>query len=184
MNAPTQQTYFEEQQRFPLWIKAIPLFTVLLCGLCTLALAIAGALAAALITAATLIVVFLPLAVLHFAIRLATRVDTNGLHLRVLPARWSMLPRRMTHKDVPLADLRRWQPRTYNSITGREYWGWHLWGLAAGRRGHYLYVMRPSCPTTGHGVAIELENGDNLFVGTSNPDELARALHQATNKAG
>jgi hypothetical protein len=95
-----------------------------------------------------------------------------------------MLPRRMTHKDVPLADLRRWQPRTYNSITGREYWGWHLWGLAAGRRGHYLYVMRPSSPTTGHGVAIELENGDNLFVGTSNPDELARALHQATNKAG
>jgi hypothetical protein len=44
--------------------------------------------------------------------------------------------------------------------------------------------MRPSSPTTGHGVAIELENGDNLFVGTSNPDELARALHQATNKAG
>jgi hypothetical protein len=128
--------------------------------------------------------VFLPLAVLHFAIRLATRVDTNGLHLRVLPARWSMLPRRMTHKDVPPADLRRWQPRTYNSITGREYWGWHLWGLAAGRRGHYLYVMRPSSPTTGHGVAIELENGDNLFVGTANPDELARALHQATNKAG
>ena len=184
MNAPTQQTYFEEQQHFPLWIKAIPLFTLLLCGLGALALAIAGAGAAALITGAIVVVLLLPLAVLHFAIRLSTRVDTNGLHLRVLPARWSMLPRRMTHKDVPLTDLLRWEARTYNSLTGREYWGWHLWGLAAGSGGHYLYVMRPRSPTTGHGVAIGLENGENLFVGTSNPGELARALHQATNKAG
>jgi hypothetical protein len=183
VNAPTQQTYFDEQQRFPLWIKAIPLLTALLCGLGAVALAIAGVWAAALIVGMIVIVLLLPLAVLHFAIRLVTRVDTTGLHLRVLPVRWSMLPRRMAHKDVPLAHLRRWEVRTYNSLTGREYWGWHLWGLAAGTGGRYLYLMHPNSPITGRGVAIEVGNGESLFVGSSNPDELARALHQATAKA-
>jgi hypothetical protein len=180
VNASIQQTHFEEQQHFPLWIKIIPLLTVLLCGLGVIALALARMPAAALVVATIGIVLFLPFAVLHFAIKLTTRVDTNGLHLRVLPQRWSMLPRRMTHKDVPLADLRRWEVRTYHSLAGREYWGWHLWGLAAGSGGHYLYVMRPSSPVTGHGVAIELGTGEKLFVGTGNPDELARSLHQAT----
>jgi hypothetical protein len=128
---------------------------VLLCGLGAVALAIAGVWAAALIVGMIVIVLLLPLAVLHFTIRLVTRVDTTGLHLRVLPVRWSMLPRRMAHKDVPLAHLRRWEVRTYNSLTGREYWGWHLWGLAAGTGGRYLYLMHPNSPITGRGVAIE-----------------------------
>ena len=89
----------------------------------------------------------------------------------------------MTHKDVPLADLR--GGATHLQLDDRtRVLGLAPLGPRRRRRGHYLYVMRPSSPTTGHGVAIELENGDNLFVGTSNPDELARALHQATNKAG
>ena len=95
----------------------------------------------------------------------------------MMPDAPSAGPRDPHAKDAALWDL----PAT---LTGREYWGWHLWGLAAGSGGHYLYVMRPRSPTTGHGVAIGLENGENLFVGTSNPGELARALHQATNKAG
>jgi hypothetical protein len=184
MSAAAQQTYFEEQQRFPLWIKAIPLLTVVLFGLGVVALAITGAWAAALILGVTVAVLLLPLAILHFAIRLVTTLDANGLHLRIHPVQWSLLPRHMTHKDVSLADLRRWEVRTYNSLTGREYWGWHLWGLSAASDGRYLYVMRPRSPMSGRGVAVELRSGGSLIVGSLNPDDLARAINRATSNEG
>ena len=85
---------------------------------------------------------------------------------------------------MSLADLQRWEVRTYNSLTGREYWGWHLWGLSAGSGGHYLYVMRPSSPISGRGLAVELASGGSLFVRSSNPDELARAIDRATSNEG
>ncbi len=54
-------------------------------------------------------------AVLTFRTRLVTRLDSNGLHLRLHPIRWNLLPQRMTMKDIALSDIEQWEVRTYNT---------------------------------------------------------------------
>ncbi len=173
VSGPSDDGYFAEEQRFPLWIVAFPLLTAAVIAVFTLVLAVGRLWAAAAVAAALLVLVFLPLAVLHVAMTLETRVDTQGLHLQIRPARWNLLPRRMTQKDVPFGEIRHVAVRAYNSLTSREFWGWHLWGLTAAKGGRYLYIMRPSGPTSGRGVEVELHSGEVLLIGSTDPQELA-----------
>jgi hypothetical protein len=175
---PTDDTYFIEEQHFPLWIKAFPLLTAAVVAVPTVVLAVGGAWTAALVPGALLALVLLPLAVLHFAMRLVTRLDASGLHVRIHP-RWNLLPRRMSRRDVPLGDIRRWTVRTYHSLTSREFWGWHFWGLSAAKGGRYLYIMRPTGPASGRGVQVELKSGEVLLIGTQDPEKLADLIGSA-----
>ena len=173
MDNPRNEAYFVEEQRFPLWIIAFPLLTAAVIGAFAVALAIGGLWPPAVVAGALFALLFLPLAVLHVVMRLVTTVDSIGLHLRVHPVGMNLLPRRMTQKDVPFSDIRRWEVRTYNSLTSREYWGWHLWGLGAAKGGRYLYIMRPNTPITGRGVQVELASGETLLIGSDAPERLA-----------
>lgn len=183
MDAHTHRHYFHEEQRFPWWIKAIPLLTVVGLVVVVVALGTVGQVLGALIVGVLLTVVFLPLAVLHCVMTLVTTVDAAGLHLRVRPARFRLLPRRMMVRDVPPAEIARCEVGTYNALTGREFWGWHVWGLAAAPGEHYLYVMRPDGPVRTRGVWVELAGGGKLLVGSSDPGQLAAAIARARGGA-
>jgi hypothetical protein len=173
MSGQAGETSFTEEQHFPLWIKAFPLVTAAGVAVLTVVFAIGGLWAAAVMAGALLVLVLLPFAVLHFAMKLVTRVDARGLQLRIHPARWSLLPKRMTRKDIAFGEIRRATLRTYRSLSGREFWGWHFWGLSAARGGRYLYIMRPSGPASGRGVQLELESGEVLLIGSRDPQRLA-----------
>jgi hypothetical protein len=172
----SEGSYFAEEQHFPPWIQAIPLLTAAVVAVLTVVLAVGGLWAATAVAGALLLLVFVPFAVLHVAMTLETRVDARGLHLRIRPARWNLLPRRMTRKDVPFDEMRHVAVREYRSLRSREFWGWHLWGLSAARGGRYLYIMRPSGPTSGRGVQVELNSGEVLLVGSADPQELAARI--------
>ena len=85
----------------------------------------------------------------------------------------------LTHKDIALSDISRWEVRTYNSLRSREYWGWNFWGLSVAKGGRYLYAMRPSGLFSGRGVQLRLSKGESVLVGTLRPDELGDAIATA-----
>lgn len=176
MSASTLEL-FHEVQRFSLWIKMIPVLTVVLLSALVAAFASLGEIAGALFCGFLLTLVFLPLAVLHFRMRLETVVDTAGLRLRIHPINFSLLPRRMTDKHVRLDEIARWEASEYNALTGREFWGWHVWGLSAAKGGRYLYAMRGI--VRARGVRVELTSGEVLFIGSTKPAELADAITRA-----
>jgi hypothetical protein len=171
MSGPTGDSYFTEEQHFPLWIKAFPLLTAAAVAVLVVVLGI-GKLWTATLIAGVLLVLALLFALLHFAMRLETSLDARGLQLRIHPARWSLLPSRMTRKDVPWSEMRRSTVRTYDSLTSREFWGWHFWGLSAAKGGRYLYIMQPSGPSRGRGVQVELDSGEVLLIGSKDPQKL------------
>ena len=115
-------------------------------------------------------------AMLTFRMKLVTKLDSSNFHLRIYPLKWSLLPRRMTHKDIALNDICRWGVRTYNSPLSTEYWGWHFWGLGVAKGGRYLYVMRPSSPISGRGVQLGLSSGERVLIGSERPEELENAI--------
>lgn len=193
MEERIEQPYFEEEQGFSLWIKAIVLLPVVVLGFPAIVMwwAVVVSLtdessflpgAIILAISFTALALFLLLgALLTFATKLVTKLDSSNLRLRIYPLKWSVLPRRMTHKDIPLSNICRWEVRTYNSLLSSEYWGWHFWGLAVAKGGRYLYVMRPSRPLSGRGVQLWLSSGERVLVGSERLEELENAIATAKN---
>jgi hypothetical protein len=182
MEEHLQRLYFEEEQRFPLWIKAIVLLPVVPLGFpATLMWFGGGANNLVLVRVLFTVLALLALAgaALTFLMKLVTKLDLSHLHLRIHPKKWSLLPRRMAHKDIALSDISRWEVRTYNSLLSSEYWGWHFWGLGVAKGGRYLYVMRPSSPIRGRGVQLQLASGERVLVGSERPEELENAITTA-----
>ena len=181
MEEHRQPLLFEEEQRFPLWIKAIVLLPVVVLGYPAVLMWFGGGAYPGLVR--VLVTVFalaaLAGAALHFMMKLVTRLDSSRLRLRIHPQKWCVLPRRMAHKDIALGDISQWEVRTYKSLRSREYWGWHFWGLSVGKGGRYLYVMRPSGPFSGRGVQLRLSNGERVLVGSGRPEELENAISMA-----
>jgi hypothetical protein len=177
---PQQRLFFEEQ-RFPPWIRAIVLLLVVALGCPAILLwsLVGENLGLLRLLFAALALLALLGAVLTFATKLVTKLDSSNLRLRIYPLKWSLLPRRMTHKDVALKDIYRWEVRTYNSLLSSEYWGWHFWGLAVAKGGRYLYVMRPSSPVSGRGVQLWLSSSERVLVGSERPEELEKAINTA-----
>ncbi len=181
MEEHPQSLFFEEEQRFPLWIRAIALLFVFALGWPTILMwSFMGAnLGLVRMLWAAVLLVALVGAALTFGTKLVTKLDSSALHLRIYPVKWGLLPRRMTQKDIALGDIRRWEVRTYNSLLSREYWGWHFWGLGVAKGGRYIYVMRPSSPISGRGVELGLTSGERVLVGSERPEELGNAITQA-----
>jgi hypothetical protein len=175
-----QRLFFEEEQGFPPWIRAIVLLPVVALGCPAILLwSFVGNLGLVRILFSVLTLVALLSAVLTFRTKLVTTLDSSSLRLRIYPLKWSLLPSRMRHKDVALSDICRWEVRTYNSLLSTEYWGWHFWGLAVAKGGRYLYVMRPSSPLSGRGVQLWLSSGERVLVGSERPEELENAIATA-----
>jgi hypothetical protein len=184
MEEHLQRLYFEEEQCFPLWIRAIVLLPVVGLGYPAILMwfsmeaDLGLVLVRMLFTALTSIAVVV--AALTFRTKLVTKLDSSRLHLRIYPQKWSLLPRRMTQKDIALSDISRWEVRTYNSLLSTEYWGWHFMGLSVAKGGRYLYMMRPSSPISGRGVQLWLStSGERVLVGSKHPEELENAITTA-----
>ena len=98
MEERLQSLFFEEEQGFPLWIRANVLLVVVALGCpAILAWSFMGenlGLVQMLFAALTLVV--LAGAALTFTTKLVTKLDSSDLHFRIYPLKWSLLPRRMT----------------------------------------------------------------------------------------
>jgi hypothetical protein len=174
-----EQPNFEEEQRFPLWIKAIVLLPVVVLAYSAILMWFGRPmdLTIALIFTA-LALFFLLLAVPNFILKLVISLDSSHLHLRIYPLRLPVpfLPPRIW--DIPLSEISQWEVRTYRALLDREYWGPHLWGLGSAFGGdRYLYGMKPSPGLfSGRGVQLQLRSGERLFLGSEHPEELTGAI--------
>jgi hypothetical protein len=181
MEEHLERLYFEEEQRFPLWIRAIVLLPVVALGYPAILLWFSGGANLGLVRVLFTVLTLGALvgAALTFMMKLVTKLDSSHLHLRIHPHMVPLLPRRMTHKDIALRDIWRWEVRTYNALLSTEYWGRHFWGLGVAKGGRYLYIMRPSSLIKGRGVQLELASGERVLVGTEHAEELANAITMA-----
>jgi hypothetical protein len=175
-----EQPYFEEEQHFPPWIKAIALLPVAILGCPAILMWLEGPrfVLIALIFS-SLALVLLVLAIPNFVIKLLIRLDSSYLHLRIYPLKLPVpfLPPRI--RDVPLDDISHWEVRTYKPLLDRDYWGTHFWSLgSAFGGGRYLYMMKVN-PTSGRGVQLQLRSDERLLVGSKHPEELANAITRA-----
>ena len=123
MEEHPQPLFFKEEQRFPLWIRAIVVLPVVALGWPAILMwSLPGETPGLVrILFAALALIALVGAALTFATKLVTELDSSNLRLRIYPLKWSVLPRRMTHKDVALSDICRWEVHTYNSLLSTEY---------------------------------------------------------------
>jgi hypothetical protein len=174
-----EQPYFEEEQRFPLWIKVIVLLPVVVLAYSAILMWFGRPMdvtIALIFTALALF--FLLIAVPNFILKLVIRLDSSHLHLRIYPLRLPVpfLPPRIW--DIPLSEISRWEVHTYRALLDREYWGPHLWGLGSAFGGdRYLYGMKPGPGLfSGRGVQLQLRSGERLFLGSEHPEELTGAI--------
>jgi hypothetical protein len=181
---PIEQPDFKEEQRFPLWIKAIMLLPVgvLACLATLMWLGRPRYIVIALIFTA-LALFFLLLAIPNFILKLVISLDSSHLHLRIYPLRLPVpfLPPRI--RDIPLREISHWEVRTYKPLLDREYWGTHFWGLGSGFGGdRYLYMMKPGL-ISGGGVQLWLRSGERLLLGSEHPEELTSAITLAKSES-
>ena len=176
-----ERLYFEEGQRFPLWIRATMLVPVFALGYPAILMWFRSGANLSLVRVlfTVLALVALVSVALTFMMRLVTKLDSSHLYLWIRPQKWSLLSRRMTGKDIPLSDISRWQARTYNALLSTEYWGWHVWGLGVAKGGRFLYMMRPNSPIKGRGVQLQLASGERVLIGSERPEELENAITTA-----
>ena len=152
MPAQAQETHFEEEQSFrQRWVWALMGATLVLLVV-PLGLVLFGTPVKAgseilpgVVGLALGIAVVIGVAVLMYFMKLSVRLDDAGLHVRFFP---------LVKKDIPLADIARWEARTYHPIL--EYGG---------------------CGNLG--VQLEFTNGKRLLIGSQRPEELAAAISQA-----
>jgi hypothetical protein len=178
-----EQPDFEEEQRFPLWIRAIVLLPVVVLTYSAIQMWLGGPryVTIALIFT-TLALFFLLLAVPNFILKLVISLDSSHLHLRIYPLRLPVpfLPPRI--RDVPLSEISHWEVRTYKPLLDREYWGPHLWGLGSAFGGdRYLYVMKGF--SRSGGVQLQLRSSERLHLGSEHPEELASAITLAKSES-
>jgi hypothetical protein len=91
------------------------------------------------------------------AARLVTQVSARGLRLRFPP---------FVDREIPFAEIRRVQARTYRPL--REYGGW---GIRWGGKGRMAYNVSGN-----RGVEVQLVDGRAVMVGSRRPEELADTL--------
>jgi hypothetical protein len=184
MEEQSDHLYFQEAQRFPLWIKAITLLPVVALGFPAILMWVEGSRFVPLALSFTVLTLFfLLLAVPNFVIKLVTRLDSSHLYLRIYPLKLPIpfLPPRV--QNVPLKDITDWEVRTYRALFDREYWGTHFWSLgSAFGGGRYLYMMKTNL-LSGRGVQLRLRSGERLLVGSEHPETLASAITLAKSES-
>ena len=100
----------------------------------------------------------LAVALLLYSMRLSVQVDTEAVRIRFFPI-WK--------KTIPLAEIVRWEGRTYRPIL--EYGGWGIRYSPFGKGWAYNV-------SGNQGVQLELANGKRILIGSQRAEELARAI--------
>jgi hypothetical protein len=94
---------------------------------------------------------------LFYVLKLITRVDAEGVHVRFFP---------LTRKRIPFDNITSCQARTYRPV--REYGGW---GIRFSRKGMAYNVHGNA------GVQLTFKQGKPLLIGSQKPDQLAAAIN-------
>jgi len=102
--------------------------------------------------------IVLAVALLLYSMRLSVQVDTEAVRIRFFPI-WK--------KTIPLAEIVRWEARTYRPIL--EYGGWGIRCSLFGKGWAYNV-------SGNQGVQLELVNGKRILIGSQRAEELARAI--------
>jgi hypothetical protein len=101
---------------------------------------------------------------LLYSMRLSVQVDTEAIRIRFFPV-WK--------KTIPLAEVVRWEARTYRPVL--EYGGWGIrYTLGKG----WAYNV---CGN--RGVQLKLANGQRILIGSQRAEELAGAIGEAKRSA-
>ncbi len=166
------RVYFEENQRFNqpwLWILMIGITIISLGGLiysCIVNLTgnenvnSESDIQALIYTLVFTFIINVAIYWLLLSIRLYTRVENDGIHYRFPPIinKW---------KKITKTDLKSFQVRKYSPL--KEYGGW---GYRIGINGKALNVRGNM------GLAMELNDGKKLLLGTQKPEELKMAMQK------
>lgn len=149
------ERYFEETQRFGVWIYGV------LIGLAGLIGFIGGSVGAA--SATTAPIVLLILATVFFAAaRQETVADREGVRIKTL----YFVRRFISYTDIVTAEA-----VTYRPLGDFGGWGYRL--SANGK----AYNMRGD-----RGVQLTLVDGGRVLIGSQRPDALAAALYKGMNR--
>lgn len=98
------------------------------------------------------------LALLFYKLKLITKVDADGIHVRFVP---------LTSRTIPFENITSCKVRTYRPI--REYGGW---GIRFSRKGRAYNV------SGNRGVQLEFSKGMPLLIGSQKPEELADVINR------
>lgn len=113
-----------------------------------------------LIIALLIIPIVIGLPILFYKMKLVVRLLPDKLHIKFSP---------FVHKQIPLHDIVRCEPRKYSPI--REFGGWGI--RYGGKKRGWAYNVAGN-----RGVQLELANGKLLLIGSQRADELAAAIQQ------
>jgi hypothetical protein len=96
--------------------------------------------------------------------KLVIEVRRNYLFIQFVP---------FTSRKIGFDEIKHVEARTYNPI--REYGGWGIrWGFGKKR----AYNISGN-----QGVGLTLNNGENILIGSQNPDELARIISRRVKRS-
>lgn len=175
---------FAEEQGFSGWMKAISILSFVVFAVPAVALWFGPAPVPIALFAAAVAVLLAFLTLPSVALKLVMTVEGGWLRIRLVPEGLPVPFAPARERDVPLTDIESAEARTYNAITDRKYWGRHFWGLASASHGRRsMYVMKAG-PARARGVEIRLRSGDDVFLGSQRPGELADAIARAKSDAG
>jgi hypothetical protein len=102
---------------------------------------------------------------LLFSMRLWVQVDTEAIRVRFFPI-WK--------KTIPLAEIARWEARSYRPIL--EYGGWGIRYSPFGKGWAYNV-------SGNQGVQLNLASGKRILIGSQRSEELATTIGEATGQA-
>ena len=98
---------------------------------------------------------------LFFIMRLQTRIDLDGIHVRFLPFR-------LNYRSYKWDEIEQVSVRNYNPIS--DYGGWGI---------RYSFGNGMALTIAGDmGIQIETKNGKQILIGTQKPQEAEIALKQ------
>jgi hypothetical protein len=92
-------------------------------------------------------------------LKLSVRIDPRFLHIRFFP---------FFKREIPVADIVKWQARQYRPIL--EYGGWGI---------RYWFGGKAYNISGNQGVQLEFLGGKKLLIGSRRADEFAAAIHEA-----
>ena len=110
------------------------------------------------------LIVGIGLPLLIYIAKLVIEVRRDYLFIQFIP---------FTSRKIGFDEIKNVKARTYNPI--REYGGWGIrWGFGKKR----AYNISGN-----QGVGLTLNNGENILIGSQNPDELARIISRRVERS-
>ena len=110
------------------------------------------------------LIVGIGLPLLIYMAKLIIEIRQDYLFIQFVP---------FTSRKIGFDQIEHVKARTYNPI--REYGGWGIrWGLG-NKRAYNI--------SGNQGVGLTLNNGENILIGSQNPDELARMISRRVERS-